>query len=65
MAHKDIWLRDGTIPDLDVMANFAMCRTDDGKFTYWGYDPRVLTFEQAAQKLEDECKTRGLQILPK
>jgi hypothetical protein len=65
MANENIWLRTGHFIDSDLYAEFAMCRTDDGKFSYWGYDPRLMTFEQAAEYLENACQKRGLKIIPR
>jgi hypothetical protein len=64
MAHKGIWLRPGYFIDSDIYAEFAACRTNDGKLTYWGFDPRSMSFEEAAAKLESVCESRGLKILP-
>jgi hypothetical protein len=65
MVNKDIWLRDGVNSKTGAYMEFAACKTDNGKISYWGYDPRSMSFEGAAEKLESECANRGFKILPK
>jgi hypothetical protein len=60
-----IWLREGYFVDSDIHACFASAFTDDGKISYYGYDPRFMSFEQAAEKLEEHCKNKGIRIIEK
>jgi hypothetical protein len=42
---------------------YAMCYTDDGLLSYYGYDPASMTFEKACLELLREIESRGLKIV--
>lgn len=41
-------------------AEFAICKTNDGKLTYFGALSGTLTHEELEQKLREEMAKRGL-----
>lgn len=65
MNNPHIHLRSGIFIDSDISAEFAWAYTDDGLISYFGYDPRALTFEQAAESLEECCKIKKIKIIAK
>lgn len=62
MANPAIWLRDGH-KFVDKGIEFAVALTDDGKINYWAYRPSMMTFEDAAKRLEADIAKRGQKIV--
>jgi hypothetical protein len=54
---------EGIFVDSDIQAHFASIPTSDGKFSYWGYTPDQMTFEEACERLSIEIASRGLSMV--